>query len=206
MSPQSVRGRGFSTGVWQATGKDRFFVHCLLTGAGAPKCRCGELERGAWHSASLTCSAKTNPILSLNTKARKGAPLTEDGRVPRDTGNHFLHGVVKVCKGLVLLQMGVSLVPKGALLLCEVLPVVDKRVHDLILLQGYFNAVLCFKKKHPARWMLVSKDAATSSRVDACTRGPLLLITPKLAAMWIPQKFLSQSFLGNDTPHLVYFR
>lgn len=112
MSPQSVRGRGFSTGVWQATGKDRFFVHCLLTGAGAPKCRCGELERGAWHSASLTCSAKTNPILSLNTKARKGAPLTEDGRVPRDTGNHFLHGVVKVCKGLVLLQMGVSLDPK----------------------------------------------------------------------------------------------
>lgn len=95
----------------------------------------------------------------------KGSPqhffLTVDGGVPRDAGNHFLHGVVEVCEGLVLLQMGVSLVPKGTLLLCEAPPVISKCVHDLVLLQGYFDTVLFFKKKHPTYWMLVPNDTAT---------------------------------------------
>lgn len=72
--------------------------------------------------------------------------LTVDGRVPRDTGNHFLHGAVKVCKGLVLFKVGVALVPKGAFFLCKVLPVIDECVHDFVLLKGYFNTVV-FRKE-----------------------------------------------------------
>lgn len=66
--------------------------------------------------------------------------------MPRDTGNHFLHGAVKVCKGLVLFKVGVALVPKGAFFLCKVLPVIDESVHDFVLLKGYFNTVL-FRKE-----------------------------------------------------------
>lgn len=52
---------------------------------------------------------------------------------------------MKVGEGLVLFQVDISLVPKGAFFFCQALPVIDKCVHDFILLQGYFNTILLGK-------------------------------------------------------------
>ena len=62
--------------------------------------------------------------------------LTVDGRMPVDVADGLLFAVVQVCKGLVLLQVGVGLAAVAAVVLLQGLPVVDEHVHDLVLLEG----------------------------------------------------------------------
>lgn len=108
---------------------------------------------GAWHSANGSSPIEVELIFNFPHKStrlfrcqHKENPrlfrLTIDIRVPGDAGDHLLHQVVKVGEGLVLLQVGIGLVPKGAFFFHQGFPVVNKCVRDFILLQGYFNAIL----------------------------------------------------------------
>lgn len=54
---------------------------------------------------------------------------------------------MEVSEGLVLFQVGIGFVSKSAFFFCQTLPVINKCVHDFILLQGDFNTILLKKKK-----------------------------------------------------------
>lgn len=67
--------------------------------------------------------------------------IIDDGML-RDVGDYFFRQVMKVGKGLVFFQVGIGFVIKGVFFFCQVFLVINKRVYDFILLQGYFNIIL----------------------------------------------------------------